>query len=62
MQDDSQEIKKESADIYEGVEHLKTVSGEVRNNVSNALDASKHIAEYLEYSQRLVESQEQPRR
>ncbi|MDR2417772.1 MAG: methyl-accepting chemotaxis protein [Treponema sp.] len=55
VQDDSKEIKKESTDIYEGIERLKDASGEVRSSVSNVLDASKSIAEYLEYSQQIVE-------
>jgi methyl-accepting chemotaxis protein len=55
VQDDSMEIKKESADIYKGIEKLRSTSGEVRNSVSNVLNASKHIAEYLEYSQQIIE-------
>jgi methyl-accepting chemotaxis protein len=43
IQEDSQGIKKESKDIYEGVEHLKEVSEEVRNRVSSVLTASKNI-------------------
>ncbi|MHB9296133.1 hypothetical protein PilKf_01887 [Pillotina sp. SPG140] len=55
VQEDSLKIKKESNDIYQGIEHVKSASGEVRNSVSNVLNASKHIAEYLEYSQQLVD-------
>ncbi|MDR2633723.1 MAG: methyl-accepting chemotaxis protein [Treponema sp.] len=55
IQEGSLGIKKESTDIYEGIEHLRKVSGEVGNSVSHVLQASKHIAEYLEYSQQIVE-------
>jgi methyl-accepting chemotaxis protein len=56
VQEDSQGIKKESADIYQEIEHLKLVSGEVRNSVSSVLTASKSIADYLEYSQQIIET------
>ncbi|MDR2393636.1 MAG: methyl-accepting chemotaxis protein [Treponema sp.] len=56
IQEDSRGIKKESEDIYYGIERLKSASGEVRNSVSSALDASKRIADYLEYSQQIVET------
>jgi methyl-accepting chemotaxis protein len=56
IQEDSQGIKKESKDIYEGVAHLKEVSEEVRNRVSSVLTASKNIAQYLEYSQQIIET------
>jgi methyl-accepting chemotaxis protein len=56
IQEDSQGIKKESKDIYEGIEHLKEVSEEVRNRVSSVLTASKNIAQYLEYSQQIIET------
>jgi methyl-accepting chemotaxis protein len=58
IQEGSLGIKKESADIYQGIENLKSVSGEVRDSVSNVLHASKHIADYLEYSQQVIETQE----
>jgi hypothetical protein len=54
IQEDSMGIKKESSDIYEGIEHLRKVSGAVGNSVSHVLQASKNIAEYLEYSQQIV--------
>ncbi|MDR2149262.1 MAG: methyl-accepting chemotaxis protein [Spirochaetaceae bacterium] len=55
VQDDSREIKKESTDIYKGIDQLKSTSIEVKNSVSTVLGVSKNIAEYLEYSQKIVE-------
>jgi hypothetical protein len=56
IQEDSQGIKKESSEIYDGIEHLKAVSEGVRNSVSSVLTASKNIAHYLEYSQQIIET------
>jgi methyl-accepting chemotaxis protein len=56
IQEDSQGIKKESSEIYDGIEQLKGVSEEVRNSVSSVLTASKNIAHYLEYSQQIIET------
>ncbi|MDR1986963.1 MAG: hypothetical protein LBP88_08345, partial [Treponema sp.] len=54
IQEDSMGIKKERSDMYEGIEHLRKVSGEVGDRVSHVLQARKNIAEYLEYSQQIV--------
>ncbi|MDR2397908.1 MAG: methyl-accepting chemotaxis protein [Spirochaetaceae bacterium] len=54
IQEDSMGIKKESDDIYQGIDLLRSVSAEVGDSVSQVLQASKNIAEYLEYSQQIV--------